>query len=127
MYNIFTHPTCLDESAELKLAQTGPYVGPSAIKEYIDFRKADFFQFFKRSSDLKITLLQQTDDQCSVTIATTDKIQNKQDYNPVNRCLESFVSYRVSYKPEPFTVEEIALFYPQKYFTSLFGTEYLGK
>ncbi|GFH55455.1 hypothetical protein CTEN210_11931 [Chaetoceros tenuissimus] len=115
----------MDESTELNLAQTGPHVGPSAIKEYIDFWKADFFQLFKRSSDLKITPLQQTHDQCSVTIATSDKIQIKQDYNPANRCLESFVSYRVTYKPEPFTVEAIDLFYPEQYFASLFGTEFL--
>jgi hypothetical protein len=115
----------MDESSELNLAQTGSYIGPASIREYVEFIKADFFQFLKRSSDLKVTPILLTEDLCSVNIVTTNKAQIKNEYNPANKCLENVIAYTTHFKPEPFMIKNIAVFYPEQYLSTLFGPEYL--
>lgn len=117
----------IDESSELNLAQTGSYIGPASIREYVEFIKADFFQFLKRSSDLKVTPILLTEDLCSVNIVTTNKAQIKNEYNPANKCLENVIAYTTHFKPEPFMIKNIAVFYPEQYLSTLFGPEYLGE
>ena len=127
MIDILQFPNnTIDESTELNLAQTGSYIGPSSIREYVEFINADFFQFLKRSSDLKVTPILLTDDLCSINIVTTNKAQIKNEFNPANKCLENVIAYTIHFKPEPFLVKNIPLFYPEQYLSTLFG-EALGK
>ena len=102
----------IDESTEMNLAQTGTYIGPSSIREYVEFLFADFFQFVKISRDLKVTPIFATDDLCSINIVTTKKAQIKNEYNPANKCIENVISYTVHFKPKPFTRKECSSFLP---------------
>eukprot|EP01083_Nonionella_stella_P206969 752312_1 len=45
----------MDKTSVLDLAETGTYEGPEEVKEYVDFTKADFFDYYKRSSSLDAT------------------------------------------------------------------------
>lgn len=110
----------IDESSELVLAETGIYEGPDEIQEYVNFIKADFFEYYKRSSALDTIPILLTDDECSVLFVTTNKLQIKSKYQSEGACLETAVGYTLHFTPKPFKVTRISLYYSRDFLSALF-------
>eukprot|EP01083_Nonionella_stella_P000682 1934_1 len=102
---------CSDKTSVLDLAETGTYEGPEEVKEYVDFTKADFFDYYKRSSSLDATHIRTIFDKCHVLFVAMDKAQVKKEFNQAGACLETVVGYTLCFAPKPFKVHRIDLFY----------------
>lgn len=111
----------MDKTSVLDLAETGTYEGPEEVKEYVDFTKADFFDYYKRSGPLDITPIRTTYDECHVLFVTTTKAQVKKEFNPAGACLETVFGYTLRFAPKPFKVHRIDLFYSPEFTSKLFS------
>jgi len=111
----------------MTLAQTGTFVGPKSMAEYVDFTRSKFFDFYLRYSDSEIEVVKAKNGECEIMAAVQNKMQVKPKYSNSGEgvCVIALIGFKVLFTPgllgKGLSIENIKLFYPEKFLPMLFN------
>jgi len=110
----------------MQLAQTGTFVGPSQMTEYVDFIRAIYFDKYDVVGG-KTRWQTASKDRCVLEIASHNKVQVKPEYSTTGKgeCILTTVGIRLDYTVGlfgfGFNIKKITLFYPELFLNILFN------
>ena len=114
----------LDDSTTFSLTETGTWVGPGDIKEYVDFTTSHLFNMYDTTNDVEMEMILATHDSCSAIFTGTNRYQVDSKFHPPGgKCLETLLAYTLHWEVEPFKVKKINLFSPKQRMETLFNVD----
>lgn len=115
-----------NEDSTMHLAQSGTFVGPEMMTEYVDFTQAVFFDKYD-SLDSKTQFIEASSDQCILQIAVQNLAQVNAKYSKSGQseCAVTTVGVKIHYTVGlfgfGFNVKRQDLFYPENFLRLLFN------
>lgn len=115
-----------NEDSTLQLAQSGTFVGPSQMAEYIDFIQSIYFQeWIGRPGRYRFQVA--TKDRCLLEYVFQTTTQIKPEYSATGegQCMLSTIGVKLDYTVGlfgfGFNVKKLNIFFPEKYLETLFN------
>lgn len=116
-----------NDDSTMELAQSGTFVGPSQMTEYVDFTKAIYFEKYEQVGDNHRKMQIASKDRCLLEYAFQNKAQVKPEYtnNGEGQCVITTVGVKLDYTVGlfgfGFNIKKMSLFYPEKFLGMLFN------
>jgi len=116
-----------NDDSTMELAQSGTFVGPLQMSEYVDFTKSIYFEKYDTVGDHYGKLQIASKDRCLLEYAIQNKAQVKPEYtnNGEGQCIITTVGVKLDYAVGLFgfgiNVKKMSLFYPEKFLEKLFN------
>jgi len=116
-----------NDDSVMQLAQSGTFIGPGTMIEYVNFVQSTFFESYENVGGERVSISSKKN-QCELVIAVQNKAQVKPEYSVSGEgvCLITTVGFKLYYtvsnlKGDGFAISRTNLFYPDKFLPMLFN------
>jgi len=115
-----------NETSIMQLAQTGTFIGPEEMAEYVNFVRGPFFDFYTPVPDEGNQIpVKLTQDECVMMVAITNKMQvNANMGKPV--CVETTVGFKIHYTVADLGGSGFLIHRTNVYYNDMFAQELFG-